>query len=111
MSYKYDAAKKDVVVEKEVKTTTVGKNVPVNGSYLVAGKTYYFQATVKNFLETEEVKDSKGDVYVNVKKSAAAPSAKLTIAMEQGETVDTTYTTETQTVSYTHLTLPTILLV
>ena len=98
LSYKYDAAKKDVVVEKEVKTTTVGKNVPVNGSYLVAGKTYYFQATVKNFLETEEVKDSKGDVYVNVKKSAAAPSAKLTIAMEQGETVDTTYTTETQKV-------------
>lgn len=98
LSYKYDAAKKDVVVEKEVKTTTVGKNVPVNGSYLVAGKTYYFQATVKNFLETEEVKDSKGDVYVNVKKSAAAPSAKLTIAMEQGEKVDTTYTTETQKV-------------
>lgn len=98
LSYKYDAAKKAVVVEKEVKTTTVGKPVAVNAAYLVAGKTYYFQATVKNFLETEEVKDSKGDVYVNVKKSAAAPSATLTIAMEQGETVDTTYTTTTQKV-------------
>ena len=98
LSYKYDAAKKAVVVEKEVKTTTVGKPVAVNAAYLVAGKTYYFQATVKNFLETEEVKDSKGDVYVNVKKSAAAPSATLTIAMEQGETVSTTYTTDTQKV-------------
>ncbi|WP_297129750.1 hypothetical protein [uncultured Eubacterium sp.] len=98
LSYKYDAAKKAIVVEKEVKTTTVGKPVAVNAAYLVAGKTYYFQATVKNFLETEEVKDSKGDVYVNVKKSAAAPSAKLTIAMEQGEKVDTTYTTTTQKV-------------
>lgn len=98
LSYKYDSVKKDVVVEKEVKTTTVGKPVPVKAAYLVAGKTYYFQATVKNFLETEEVKDSKGDVYVKVKKSAAAPSATLTIAMEQGETVSTTYTTETQKV-------------
>lgn len=98
LSYKYDATKKEIVVDKEDKSSTTGATVAINSAYLVAGKTYYFQVTVKSFLTTEEVKDSKGDVYVNVAKTKAAPSAKVTIAMEQGEKVDTVYTNETQKV-------------
>lgn len=99
LSWKYDATKKDVVVDKEDKTSTVGQDVDLATStqYLVAGKTYYFQATVKNFLTTEEVTKEK-DVYVNVAKTTAKPSAKLTIAMEDGETVTTTYKDDTQKV-------------
>lgn len=98
LSWKYDATKKEVVVDKQYKDTTTGTDVKVVPAYLVAGKTYYFQVTVESFLTTVEEKDSKGDVYVKVAKSKAAPSAKVTIAMEQGETVTTNFKADTQKV-------------
>ena len=84
LSWKYDAVKKDVVVDKEVKDVYTGKYVDTNDDYLVAGKTYYFVVTVADFdtlVEGKEVLDKDKKVEkVEAVKTGAPVSATVKIS-------------------------------
>lgn len=84
LSWKYDAIKKDVVVDKEVKDVTTGRYVSTADRYLVAGKTYYFSVTVADFdtlVTGKEVLDKDKKVEkVEAVKTGAPVSATVKIS-------------------------------
>ena len=93
-SWKYDEKTKKVVVDKkdgDEKTYSSPSYADLKDTYLVAGKTYFFRVATANLddlkgwktiLETEEDKRADNFTYVNVKKSTAKPSVKLTISQQ-----------------------------
>ncbi len=86
LSWKYDEKSGKVVADKEDKYAGAQiATASIKGDYLVAKKTYYFKVTVASFLDTEEVTNDKKDTYVNVVKTAAKPSAQVTIGMDSND--------------------------
>lgn len=86
LSWKYDEKSGKVVADKEDKYAGAkSASASIKGDYLVAKRTYYFKVTVNSFLGTEEVTNDKKETYVNVVKTAAKPSAQITIGMESND--------------------------
>lgn len=81
-SWRYDPIKKDVVANNTYTETVRGVDAEVVESFLVAGRTYYFQVTLPEelLITTEDVKNSDGNTYVHVVRSPANPSAVVTIS-------------------------------
>lgn len=79
-SWKYDNNSAKVIPDKEtVFTDSYAEHLNLKDDYLIANKTYYFKVTVKSFLDTQEVRNNKGEKYVNVVKTSANPHAQLSI--------------------------------
>lgn len=91
LSYKYTKFQDNdyIIPDKTVDEKTTGAPVALKDALLVAGKTYYFKATLKQatVIGTEEVKGTKDGsavTFVKTVKSTAAPSAKISISMNTG---------------------------
>ncbi len=98
LSYKYTKFNNAdyIIADKTAEEKYTVADVDLEDSLLVAGKTYYFKATLNQdtVIDTEEVKTSDGkDYYVNTVKTAASPSAKITISMQTGMQYDVAYKT------------------
>lgn len=113
LSYKYTKFNGTdyIITDKTEDETIKGTPVDLKSALLEAGKTYYFKATLNQatVIDTEEVKGTKDNqtvTFVKTVKSAATPSAKITISMEQGMTYSVDYTLTTDEKDYQVLEAP-----
>lgn len=103
LSYKYTKFNNVdyIIADKTVEEKDTTLDVDLDNALLVAGKTYYFKATLNQatVIDTEEVKGTKDGsavTFVKTVKSTAAPSAKITVSMQTGMDYDVEYKTVTE---------------